>query len=30
MTETGLVTGDAIRPAFEAWSSTGAYKERSG
>ena len=26
----GLVTGDAIGPAFEAWSSTGAYKERSG
>jgi glycine cleavage system H protein len=27
---TGLVTGDAIGPAFEAWSSTGAYKDRTG
>jgi glycine cleavage system H protein len=26
----GLVTGDAIRPAFEAWSSTGAFKDRTG
>jgi glycine cleavage system H protein len=25
-----LVTGDAIRPAFEAWSSTEAYKSRTG
>jgi glycine cleavage system H protein len=25
----GLVTGDAIRPAFEAWFSTGAYKDRT-
>lgn len=24
----GLVTGDAIVPAFDAWFATGAYKER--
>jgi glycine cleavage system H protein len=26
----GLVTGDAIGPAFAAWSSTGAYRDRTG
>jgi len=25
----GLVTGDAIAPAFEAWFATGAYKNRA-
>ena len=24
----GLVTGEAIKPAFEAWLDTGVYKER--
>lgn len=24
----GLVTGDAIAPAFDAWFATGAYKKR--
>ena len=26
---TGLVTGEAIKPAFEAWLDTGLYKERT-
>jgi hypothetical protein len=25
----GLVTGPAIKPAFEAWIASGAYKDRA-